>query len=992
MEEIRKVMKEKKSIAIRLSQSFEKLSFEIVKCYLKKNSPIKYEKLTQEKKDGGYDGYFIINSDNDLVLMEAKLRSNTLSDLPLSDFAKSVLISINQLANSIFITTNLHFSEETIKKLTIFSSRTGLIIYPLDLRYIKPWIEKNTEIISSVPNLTPLIRFLQNTEIRGADYKIPLTNKSLKTNKTNFKIFGKNRIVAFDEIQNSINKNEGNRNYVVAGPYGIGKSYFIKSVCSNINTIDIDLTTEKTYRDIFISIFYQIWTGEKRLESFTLANFEDCINSVELCLPQDKSSDLKEILFNTQNLDLYDLDTLNLEKYLWTIILPILKRTQTVLYIHNIDSLQDTTCEKFISKIVQKLSSNLAIIIEVDTNRINWDKNRVLYKTCLNNNFKTFDMDEWEQEDASQFLQYKNVPKMLARNLVKGFGSNAAILDSALTLKDVSEQVQIANIISDYSGTNKVRYIFSTIGNILENTLLQQYPFVKSVFFNMHIFDGKYFAPYPSETYSELEEIVRTYSFIRKKEKYFIIVKDAYLNALDGIINNYKIEEIREYAKQALIDMKYYCLDNVQQCGKLLQIGMLCGDTKLIIDNYKVYINYLHKQKAFPQSKILLVKLYKFIQDGQLIIDTQSTFSILNLIIESYLNMGDGDDSVNEYLDYANELICLHSEDWDTEEHYSYDKARYLKKNCGLCLRRGKYNDLISFAEEGINLLKKFTTYRCNDMQYEFWNYKALGVKHLYNLTLSIQVYRDCLKNMKCLSSKLIKWFLSARASFYTYRNPTKSKMLLMRVLKMAYGQNYNPRQITHHENNIGSLSLMTLELEDAKTHCVKAYNLAKEYIIRTEEARSQNLLGCLAWLNGNIEEAIKSFKTSSEIFNIDSHETYSWIPLVNLSSVYMEMFDFSKANSMARKSAAILLNSHAEQISRIDVNDLLFSKNYLALLQILRVANSQNDLELIQDVLNKISCETIKNHFKNYIQKNKFDYLVKNSHAILKGHFMLKT
>lgn len=985
-----------KPIAIRLSRSFELLSFEIVKDFLN-DASIEYAKLTDEQKDGGYDGIFLItypgSNISKIILMEAKLRSNPSGDLRLADFAKSILVSINELADSIYITTNQHFSKETINRLTRFSCRTGLSIFPLDQNHIAEWINdhKEQEIEVLRADFNDVIEFLLKSPKFKSSYSLPLIPTDNSTRNQCFTIIGKKRVSYINDIRNSLRTTGVAKNYLLAGPYGVGKSYFFHAATQDLNVIEVNLSFDKTYREIFLSLFYQIFFDSCK-QLLTKDTFVELITDGGLRLSKDESIILMTILFEPQNSDLDCLNTAILERYLKKILQPVLRRVKTALYIHDLNSITDKHSQIFLSRMITALSGELTIFLEIDTDRIKWDSPSydTLRETCLRNNFLRKDFYEWNRKEASCFLRYKNIPDSFADKIISSFGCNAAILDAALALHDISEQIQIANIIKDYRGIRKVQYLFTTINDILECTLLTVYPQLKEAFFYFYIFDGQIYVPDTVEYFSILAEISNVYSFVRQEGNFFVVTKDAYLNAFEVCVKHLQIIEIRQYAKRALDDMQYYSLDAIQHAGKCLLLGILCKDSRLILENYRIYMQYLHKQKAFVVAKKLLIDIYEILMDGEIEIDAPNHFFILNLIVECYLNIGDGDASIDEYLRDAKNLIEAHSSEWDSVEHFTYDKGRYYKKICGLALRRGKYNDLVDYAQRGIELLQSNNSERCTNLMFEFWNYKALGVKHLSNLADSIQVYRDCLRQTHKLTPQLICWFLGARASHFTYRDPHKSKVLIKNILKISRETN-NPRVIAHHENNLGGLSLMELDCEDAATHCSEAYRLSEEYSISTEQGRCQNLLGCLTWINGDSKIAIERFQQSINIFRMDSHETYTWIPLVNLSALYMELGDIPAAYSSAIQAEEILMNSHASQLARINEIDLLFSKNYIAILYILYVLYKNGDDNTIDFILQNVNSNSLQHHFADYIKVDNLMGLLKDSHVFLDNHFMLK-
>lgn len=92
-------------------KDFEELSIDLIKLLFKDYHFDKHIEKTQNSKDGGYDGVVLI-SDNEhnvyKAISESKLRKLSRKDLPLSDFAKTLIISVNLCADKVYIFTNLH--------------------------------------------------------------------------------------------------------------------------------------------------------------------------------------------------------------------------------------------------------------------------------------------------------------------------------------------------------------------------------------------------------------------------------------------------------------------------------------------------------------------------------------------------------------------------------------------------------------------------------------------------------------------------------------------------------------------------------------------------------------------------------------------------------------------------------------------------------------------------------------------------------------------
>ena len=127
-----------KSFAMQHWEEFETLSIHIIK-NIYEGIPEPVCKLTSSRSDGGYDGFICFPiSPHDAsalykILLEAKLRSTSKHDLPLSDFSKTIIVAVNTIADKVYIVTNAYFSAETKRRLTIYSQRTGLEIQTIDI-------------------------------------------------------------------------------------------------------------------------------------------------------------------------------------------------------------------------------------------------------------------------------------------------------------------------------------------------------------------------------------------------------------------------------------------------------------------------------------------------------------------------------------------------------------------------------------------------------------------------------------------------------------------------------------------------------------------------------------------------------------------------------------------------------------------------------------------------------------------------------------------
>lgn len=982
-----------KEFAHKYSRQFESLSFIMVENDLQQFN-IEYSELTQAQKDGGYDGYYIISPENSsekfLVLMESKLRSNFKADLRLDEFSKSIIISINKHADKFYIITNLHFSAKTREQLNIYSKRTGLNIQSFDLARIKLWLASHANKIDYEKISAELIQILTNAKLSG-DYTSLNTNVDFEHIKKKYILIGSNEEQSRQKISDDLVKLlfSGNRlNLVVEGPYGVGKSYFIRNTLIDIsNVIEIDLKVDDNYRSIFLKLLFQIWS----VKSISQEMF-DSIFSIKNCSELDSSqiASLKQIIFEVKSNNNWYEDVLILEDYLMKILKPILKRVNYVLCIYGLETLRDQSTLNFIKRVINRLNGHLSIFIESDADIPNELKDLFFKEMSSVCKFKYIQLSEWSATDAKKFLISRQLSASFSDTIVNRFGCNAAVLDAAANLQDIDESVNIVSFLNEYKNTIRFKdTIVATIADILKFSLVSQYPVLREVFTVMSFFDGKFYCEPDNDIFKVLIKIFDTYGFLVKDENFFVINKESYLLAIQSI-NWLEIYERQIILQNALKQINQYSSEKFYIKQKQLEIGLNTINENLILSSYNFVASYLMKQGSHYKVKKQLLMVYNLYLKDRIKLNPCQTFDILNKIVECYLNISDDDYNIDSYVENMHMILRNNCSCWKNEESYNYAQAKLIKKRCGLALKRGHYKSLIDFAGEGIKVLKSFYSERCREMRYEFWNYKALGVKHYFNLRKSIQVYKECLHDLNILNKKLFRWYFAAKSSLVTYRNPFKALNYINRVYKQI--EKNKIHQIVHHEVNMSGLSLMTGNLGNATRFCNSALQISKDFYIQTERARCLNIAGCIDWAYGNIQGARKLFKESYDLFNVSPHQTYLWIPLVNKASLEMEIGDKPNAIVSAVKASEILLSSHTEQFNKIDEEDLLFSKSYLAILKILQILKEYNDENTINEILATVNNFSLNNHYNNFINHDHFKNLVKDSHVFLFDHFMLKT
>lgn len=134
-------------------REFEGLAVEMIESQLAIRPDVVH--LTQESKDGGYDGEFLheIARFEEVrlahkTLLEAKLRSDEAS-LGLRAFAATIVIAFNVAAHTLVVVSNRRFSKQALEQAACFRSKTNMQILLVDGPTLAGWVEREKERLSA---------------------------------------------------------------------------------------------------------------------------------------------------------------------------------------------------------------------------------------------------------------------------------------------------------------------------------------------------------------------------------------------------------------------------------------------------------------------------------------------------------------------------------------------------------------------------------------------------------------------------------------------------------------------------------------------------------------------------------------------------------------------------------------------------------------------------------------------------------------------------
>ena len=349
---------------------FESVAYEYVSQLY--NKTIK-KHHTVDSHDSGYDGIWIIPSDNKAlyskILMEAKYRESQ-SSLPLSDCAKAIIIAFNSSANKLYIATNIELAPQTKKEIKNFNKRTALAIVGVDNIKLKNYIHENKSYLANA---------CKTSECRLTDLESKIISlPAQETHQLNNVLTRDTCLLDAqrEELISNIVKEVciSNSKFILSGTEGIGKSVLIDKTCDelhkkNFDTQKIDLSLCTSSRILYLKVLEAVWgvSLDAVLEDADLNTYIDRLIAIKDCVDSDISNAVKHILV----MDIYEYEGANdiyryyLLKYLNAMLKDKSDFIHLAVFFENVDSLS-MECVDFLLELIDQMKKNgIRILLEL---------------------------------------------------------------------------------------------------------------------------------------------------------------------------------------------------------------------------------------------------------------------------------------------------------------------------------------------------------------------------------------------------------------------------------------------------------------------------------------------------------------------------------------------------------------------------------------------------------------------------------------------------
>lgn len=956
-------------------RDFEKLIFRLLldEYGIEEN---KINRLTQAKKDGGYDGIFYIpcpQGENNHVqafirtLFEAKLRNDLGHSLPLQEFSKALIISINKNANRLIIATNLYFSQGTIVELQKYSKYTGLEIRFLTSYDIHQWLEnRGVSFAQSFITSSNLIGFLQESYQRNQSRAQESSQKSIYHFQPVFchtEIIGCDRKRALSESLSVFRQFPGI--ITVEGEVGIGKSVFTNQVLrelqenENYNVQKVDIEYCSTPRVLFLELLDHIWhIPFQILNTFDEETSQDILRWIgDWEVPEEMRRTLLVAFSKSANEYHNSSDLFNyyLTEYIYKIYNIVKQRKPPVLCLTNINY-ADEDLLKFLLQLLKKFDGTTRILLELRTslyinNRVTDQDWADFLSTVwqLPSLRKRVYLKEWDPEDSISFIRSRMNPLPISLHCTKiiqrRVGKNPLHLDTFLdylSLRTKNENIPEAYW-EEYIANCPLENINHTIFLLIDR-LARTLRHAGEILFVLGILGGHssefFITLCIGEAVAEtLDYICTETSLLKKQGEEICVSHSLYLAAIQ------KYDYLSSFSKQRLAAGVYEYLDEAgldsfRRAVACIELLKTLGEQKKSAECAFNLAETLFKDGQFQASSRYYTEARVFLEtiDG---IDEALLFRCMLGQIKCRLHLEEFTaESIQRDIDNCKEALdhCAVSEELAREYLIDY----LIAKNQFLHYF-GKFQESLHEVGNILSLL-----YRCECPNVELigamWAEYAIAVKETSSLENALETFRRAVRI--CPGSRNLQFahltHLSEKCSSF---DPRQAQDYLLKIRELEVHLNLSDRM--HNWVNLATIWFYCGDSAQAYAEGKRLIREAYTLGLSNEEGRLSNLLGCIALYDGRQQEALSYFLHGLDIFKEENYVAYLWPLLVNLSTLYFWQGQDQEAFRSIRQCTDIFRSSYLQRIRQTPRPERSYEKLHIA---IILLAGTLHELHLPEE------------------------------------------
>jgi len=947
-------------------EAFEKLAFQTLLAVFHQTAN-EQNRLTQRKKDGGFDGIFYFRAESasdehsSCAIMEAKLRKNILRDLPLQDFSKAMIIAINRAAQLLVVASNLRLSDKTVQLLQDYSKKTGLEVQYLSIKAIYERFQQDAELKDICPvSLVDLLdrsydAFLKASKNNPAMEEISAGHSF--GNPKKMALFSEDRRKNCEEIVRLFEHSGGL--VTVEGDAGIGKSFFTAAVRQKLEprrfgVIHIDFRNCDTSRILFIELVKALWCiPQEWIDAIGSQDFSQAVTwigddvldpsikkAVITAFQKSKSSYLKHA----------DLFYYYLIEYLAQLYSQVSRRRKYILCFTNLNYAQKDLLE-FLIQFLKRFDKTIRTVLEIRTS------------VYIDGRMRE---DEWE----SYVSQFQQLPCVLYRCKLYKLtlqeyrtyinallnGPKLGILETKLILEKAGYTLLLINTLLTFLKTRGflelpqhlwADYIASMpvdhgqqIIPMLVDTLSARGSYYSGLFFLTGLFQGhvalsavEQILGKEQEALDDLLQHTDIYTLIQKQLR---VTHTLYLDYF--ITGQYlTITYQQELACKVLsvIERTSLFLSQEEEAVCRIRLYEILGKIEEVAVQSLAFGISTQQYGQYSLSQTYI----KLAEEQLTILESKAPTLWVSRHIEALLALLQNELYLQEMeRENLQEKLALLDECLKKVPLADREQPKTRELNIRACLIRmrlyhywGDYRASLTAIEHGVEELREDTP---AELMGHVWLEYAIATKEIKSLDQCLQVFRQGRK--RCPGNAAL---LFSNLTHLSEKYSTINARIAMRYLKWIEplkAQLPLSSQL-HQAINMATMRMYCGDYESSQEEGLTIVRQANQAGLKNEEARCSNLLGCLAYISGNCPEAERNLAHGSALIPEAKHVTVLWPILCNLFSVQQAQKKWDKALDTACRCGEILRRSYVDRINHLKIVPGKYPKLFAGVLLLLR-------------------------------------------------------
>lgn len=985
---------------------------------IKKKLPDDVE-LTREAKDGGYDGKIIVQiTENDdishTIMMEAKFRT-TVKSLPLLDCSKSLIIAFNRAVQTLYIVTNVLFSNQASEEIACFENKINLRVHKVDGHKLKQYVQGK--------KLTPGNVFTKEflefiSSFSPEESKIAIKISEDKRPQQAFPQFPAPQRDQYEPYQSGTFKKllrmaeaqvaQNNIVLIVQGAAGVGKTIFLQQFKRELrqkgrDIYAIDLQLCNSPRMLFIKVLESLW-GRGLAQLFTsndpdyikkeLKELAGCLSDGQL--DQNILGAVAQAISMNQSALLGHSDTYfyYLTEFIYKLIRPYRDRNAFIFAFYNLNKGEIDTLN-FLFCLLSKIYPTVTCIIELRTPFfLEKDEKDLLsaeqyYRKFKNLSPNTMMIDIVPLESKQDIVEFLNVFGLRLTNrqlmaLSNHLGSTPLYL--SLGASFIKSQLDDKNIRAEELSDREFDHILNTFSGSGNNILMSVISYYRNekiladCFAAVVLLDGK--LPYDVLAYlcaddcdSVADRLMETALFTIEAAELKVIHNLVYdcMKKLTSPIRQARISEVLIKGCQN----GSFSLENSRT--KMFELSFYAGHYKFVVDESKALSRYLLKEHEYYSVIKYTGLAYQsldripFMEQDDFV---RSEILVTNLFSYAQLHIFETPDVVNG-LSALETILNLNRYD----VRFVPIKLWYLWLKWYVDFYTGQieqsFQTILSakaIVDEG-----RFEEQLCGQI---YWAY-GLSHKRLTTLEQGIRDFKDGLD--KYPGSILLRYAVDGHeAHQYLRSDPKKTNSMCRELVSLIENTDCFYNEVLQVRVDIAMSAFYAGEYESAFREAQRDYEIARANSISFQEGRSMTIIAACHLMNHDIENAFWTFKKACHCFEESGNHLFMWRPSFNIGQIYYHTGEINKALEHYENFLDHEITNLEERLPNLT----LHNSELACLIYIARIYRANGRQEKADALCKKYQNPYFETHYRQ--SDNEFQAALTQFHYLHEGYLII--